>query len=421
MNMYRVFLGMTLLSNTMFFAMDNYHWYRPPFFYGEPRLLEPHLTSLDFLFAGGSTCTSRNKDCCNETALWNLHGAHNMHNLGSYLPGKNLQSIEDVALIDLDRVTGRDCFGYLVYGGFFRINELQMILTQNIKNGLFLEAGIPIRNFQMIAGDFVDITPACGPYPHKSTEAWQNFLALYDAILARYDVDTRGYRRIAPGDLSIALGWGHNYQDMRVMDYIDGCFKLGILFPTGRKASVDLAFDIPSGYNGHYGVVGTADIAFGVYDWLTFGGHAGAIALLDKTYVVRMQTDVRQNGYIKLAKGCATVEPGNIWNAGIFVKADHVFGGFSTLFSYTYVSQHKTTLYPLNTIYFDPVAANADATLSSWEQHVVNVIADYDFSKDGLHASSRIGVFGNIILGGRHIFNTQMGGVSFGIDISHGF
>ena len=118
-------------------------------------------------------------------------------------------------------------------------------------------------------------------------------------------------------------------------------FKLGMIFPTGKKQNVDSAFDIPFGYNGHLGFGASFDFAVGVYNWLTFGGYGGAIIFADKTREIRMKTDIRQNGFIKLAKGCATVDKGTIWYAGAFGKLDHIAAGFSVLGGYTLLRSTK--------------------------------------------------------------------------------
>ena len=268
---------------------------------------------------------------------------------------------------------------------------------------------------------FVDLTSPTCPCPDINSYTWQTFLALYDKILEHYNLYAGTYKKTNIGDLSWLIGWGANYQDMRVLDYVDLDFKLGMVFPTGKKQNVDSAFDIPSGYNGHLGFGGSFDIALGVYNWLTFGGYGGAILFVDQTKEIRIKTDIRQNGLIKLAKGCATVEKGTIWYAGAFGKLDHVAAGFSLLGGYTFCAQQKDTVAPEKTCVFDPTAANCDSTLAGWDMHTIHLLADYDCAREGHRFSPRIGVFANITMGGEHIFRTNMIGGTFGFDISYEF
>lgn len=418
-------LSLLLCSASVSYGMDNFHFYRPPFFginFGEPRLVEPLLTSLDISVGYGGTKKALGDCCNNHTGLLNFHGPFNMHLLGSNVPGKNPTSQEDIALVELARTVGRDCFfGYLEYCGKFKIIETQILFTQNFRHGLFTQIGLPIRYMALSNVCFKDLTPSTCPCPNTDTRTWQTFLELYDKILAHYDLCAGNFKKTCIGDLSWQIGWGCNYQDMRVLDYVDVDFKLGMLFPTGKKQNINQAFDIASGYNGHLGFGGSFDIAVGVYNWLTFGGYSGAIAFTDQTREVRMKTDIRQNGFIKLARGCATVDKGTIWYAGAFGKLDHIAAGFSLLAGYTFSAQQRDRLNPENTNLFDPNAANCDSTLDGWDMHTLHLAADYDCARKGHRFSPRIGIFTNITMGGEHILRTNMVGGSFGFDVSYEF
>lgn len=411
----------TIFVPVLVWSMDNYHFYRAPFFFGEPRLIEHKLTSLDVAIAAGSSCTSYGCDCCRRLPLLGFCGPYNMHKLGSNVPGKSTREIPDIALIDLDRTVGRDCFGFFEYCGKFTMSEIQFLVRRNLRHGLFTELALPVRTLKLRRVCPVDLSPCDGPCPNITTVQWQNFLQLYDAILSRYGLYAGGFHKTGLGDLSWTVGWGCNYQEAYILDYVDMDFKAGMLFPTGRYKNVDSAFDLPTGYDGHVGFGACVDVAIGAYDWLTFGGHAEAIALLEKTRIVRMKTDIRQNGLIKLAKGCATVEKGTIWSVGTFGKLDHVVNGFSFLVGYSYTAQQRDTLQPECPAIFDPSAANCDCTLAGWDMHTVNIVADYDFGREGNRVSPRIGVFANIVAGGRRILRTHMYGGSCGVDISYTF
>lgn len=420
----KILLGIALLIPQSFICMDNFHFYRPPFFgisFGEPRLVEPLLTSLDVLCAAGRARCSRGSCCDSTTPLLSLLGPENMHFLGSNVPGKDPLSQEDVILTELARTAGRDCFGYLTYSGTFKLIETQILLTQNFRHGLFLQIGLPIRNMKLSHVCFTDDTPDSVPCPYADTRTWKNFLSLYDKVLQKYGLYARGFKKTCIGDLSVLIGWGGNFQDFSILDYVDADFKLGIIFPTGKKQNIHEPFDIPSGYNDHLGFSGSCDFSVGLYNWFTCGGYGGAIAFTDKTRNVHMKTDRRQNGFIKLAQGCATIERGTIWFAGAFCKLDHIAEGFSLLAGYTYCAEKNTTLHPANTCCFEPSAVNCDSCLDGWNMHTLHLIADYDFAQPHMRLSPRIGFFANINLGGKRIFKTTMAGCSCGLDITNEF
>lgn len=414
-------LSFFIVTTLCLHAMDNYHFYRAPFFLWEPRLLEPKLLSFDCIVGAGYTHKSYAHDCQDKTYLLNLYGPQNMLKLGSNVPCLNYRRVEDLVLIMLNRMVGNDCFGYFRYGGKFSLAEAHIQATINGRHGLFALIDIPLRFMQLkdiCSTDLSSLGCAC---PNMQNIIWKTFLKLQDKIYNRYGIRIGKISNNGVGDISIQCGWGYNYQETHVLDFIDITGKFGILAPTGKKQDVDSAFDIPLGYNGHWGFGAEGDFAIGIYDWFTLGGHIGALAFVDRTTIVRMKTDVRQNGFIKLTKGCANVELGPLWHAGGYAKADHIGGGVSLLAGYSFVQKQRDMLHPQKTSYFNPTAANSDSLLCGWNMQTVHLMIDYDGAKQGRQVSPRIGLFANIIVGGEHIFITNMYGGSFGLDISYQF
>jgi hypothetical protein len=346
-----------------------------------------------------------------------------MRLLGSRLPGKDPLSQEDVILTELTRSSVGQYCEHLAYGGSFRLFETHILITQNFRHGLFLQVDVPIRIMKL--SDICPISSApdwipC-PCPCVATRPWHNFLSLYDKILQKYGLSTKAFKKTAVGDLSTLVGWSGNFQDFSILDYVDLDFKCGIIFPTGTRQHINEPFDIPSGYNHHLGFSGSYDCSIGVYNWFTFGWYGGAIAFADTTRNIRMKTDIRQNGLIKPAQGCATIQRGTIWFAGAFGKLDHIAEGFSLLAGYTYCAEKNSTIHPVNTCCFESSTVNCDNSLNGWNMHTLHLIADYDFAQPHRRISQRIGIFANINLGGKHTFRTTMAGGSCGLDITHEF
>lgn len=415
------FLSFLVVMSCSLCAMDNYHFYRAPFFFGEPRLLEPKLVSFDCIFGAGSTTKSYNQSCQEKTSLLNLYGPQNILKLGSNIPCKNRRRIEDLVLIMLDRMVGNDCFGYLRFLGRFTLAEMHLMATINARHGLFAQIDVPLRFMSLRKIYCQDLSELGCQCPNGQNVIWKTFLKIQDQIYNRYGINAGGFSKQGAGDISIMFGWGYNYQELRVLDFIDITGKIGMLLPSGKKQNIDYAFDLPLGYNGHWGVGGSGDFAVGIYDWLTLGGHVNAIAFLDHTDVFRMKTDARQNGFIKLAKGCATSELGPIWNAGAFIKADHVAGGLSLLAGYSYTQKQRDMLHPQKTSCFNPTAVCCDSMLSGWKMQTVHLLMEYDGAREGRRVSPRVALLANIIVDGEHIFATNMYGGSIGIDISYQF
>jgi len=413
---YRILLLGTILAGSLQ-AMDNAHWFRAPLFFGEPRLAEPRLASFDISIAGGSTDKGRNAGGYT-VPLLNIYGAQNMHLLGSNIPGKDLSTIEDVTLVMLERIASRDGFGYLNYFGRFHIVEAMIAWTQNFDLGAFMQVFLPVRGVELSNIRWCDCSPTDCICPNATDPNWQRFLTLYEQILKRYEISAGNYKKHGFGDLSILFGWSCNYEDIRTIDYIDFGIRFGLILPTGKKNYLNQAFDMPLGYNGHVGIPVVVDASFGAYDWFTLGLHAGVLPFINKKYCVRVKTDPRQCGFIKLAMTNAKVQLGTIWDVGAFIKADHVGKGLSFLFGYSHQRQQRTILNPCDPGMFNIDTVNNDPMLLGWSMHTLHFMADYDFSKEEHRIGGRVGVFYNRQITGKNVFQTHTGGGSFGIDFA---
>lgn len=408
-------LSLALISGLR--AIDNPHFYRATYFYGEPRLGKNNLSSWDVTLAHGSTNQGRNGNG-GKTCLLNIFGHNNMLALGEGVPCKSTTDPLDIALINLARLPSRGTFGQLIFNGTFSITEANIFFTHNFNCGLFVEAHMPIRNLQLSDICFKDLSPTDATCPNINTPEWQTFLTLFPQILHKYGLSLASIHHKGFGDASFLLGQTWNYQETEELDYIDFTIKGGILIPTGSTQNENLVFDIPLGYNGHIGIPLSLDLSFGCYDWLTFGVHGGILPFLHRLHTLRLKTNVNQNGFIKLAKGCASVRPGTIFEAGGYIKADHLCRGLSLLFAYSYARQNGTTVNPRSTGIFVPDVVCTDQLYRGWNMGTLNFIAEYDFSKEGCIFGPRVGLFYNRIINGKRIFDTNMVGGSLGLDIA---
>jgi len=410
------YLQMTLMLSLLTLrslAMDNAHFFRAPFFWGEPRLAQPGLFSFDVSAAFGSTRKARNS-CGKCVPLLDIYGPYNMQLLGSNVPNKDPNNPEDLALIMLDRLAGQDGFGFFSFSGKFKAFEAMLGLTQNLDRGLFFQLWIPVRRLSLTHVCYTDCTPCPCPCPAIDDPNWQLFLALFNDILKRYDLRATGFNESGLGDITLLGGWALNYEGRRSIDYIDFCLRGGILLPSSHKQNLRNAFSIPLGYNGHVGFPVAMECSLGAFDWLTIGGHAEALAFIPKKYDIRYQTDCRQSGMIKLTKARAHVNRGAIWELGGFIKADHVAKGVSLLVGYTHQEQQRTCVCLVCAC--DQSAANCDPMLHGWSMDTMHFELDYDFSKESRKLGERIGFFYNLQIAGERVFQTSMGGGSIGID-----
>jgi hypothetical protein len=62
--------------------------------------------------------------------------------------------------------------------------------------------------------------------------------------------------------------------------------------------------------------------------------------------------------------------------------------------------------------------ANSDSTLAGWNMHTFNFSAEYDFAREDSTVGNRIGLFYNLQVAGKRVFNTNVVGGTYGVDIS---
>ena len=412
----RIIMVLTCLTTSVL-AIDNYHFYRPPFRTDEPRFEQPWLTSIDVQLGGGSTDEARDP-CGDETCLLNLHGAHAMHKLGTGVPGLDPANNLDKILLDLAAVPDRAGFGDLTFHGDFTIREYVINVHQNFNHGFFGQMYLPIRSLEIKRVGFVDQSPENSAMPNQQTAEWQQFLDNFSAILARHGLFMCPVDESGVGDISFLLGWTINKQDTEVFDFLDATIKIGLLISTSDKTPLNNPFNLPLGYNGHTGVPLSFAGAAGLFEWLTLGVHVEGLFLTKETQEVRIKTAPEQNGFIKLARTTAEVDPGSIWHFGTFLKVDHILRRLSIVLGYSYTKQDPTRLCPCTPGAFDAELANTDATLQKWHQHTIHLLGEYDFAHEGNTFHPRLRLLVNTIVRGKRIFDLSVGGIGLGLEVT---
>lgn len=417
-------IASALLGLSLIKAIDNAHFYRAsnalyPIY--EPRLTKPWLTSFDATVGHGSTDHAFGRHELHHatgcrTPLLNLYGPHNMHELGAGVPGKDPTNPLDLALINLEAVPTRECFGQLLFLGDFAITEANFIVTQNLTCGLFLQAHLPVRRISISCTRFRDLSPTDTIFPNAKTPQWVTFLSLFDQILERYNIDAGPVRERGVGDLSLLVGWSYHYNKTKIIDFFDACITIGCLTPTGKKKNEDKAFSLPLGYDGHVGFPLHVSAAFGCYGWLNVGFHAYALIFGDKTRTIRLKTNAAQNGFITLAQGSARVDAGTLWGAHGYFKADHIIKGLSLLVGYSFDEKSEDRLTVCDPTTFNGSIANSDQIHKRWFMHTIHFMGEYDFATEELPYGPRINAFFNLVAGGKRVFKTGAGGIGIGLD-----
>ena len=405
----------TLLPHTLP-AIDNPHFYRATNFFLEPRIEHTLFTSFDATIGGGSTSTSRNNNH-KTVPLFDIYGPHAIQPLGLDIPyPENTFPYVDL-LQKLAALPQRPNFGNISIDGTFSITESNLSYTQNLIKGLLLFLHIPIRKLSIRNIQFIDASPDDAIFPNKNTPEWHNVVEHLPLILKTYNLNAHSQTEIGCGDLSCYLGWTHNYQDTKTLDFIDGTLMIGFLAPTGKRKNENALFSLPLGYNGHWGLPITGIASLGMYEWITLGAYLNTIIFADTIKTLPVKTNPLQSSLIKLTQADVSTHKGTIWHTGFYFKADHFVYGLSFTTAYSYATEQKTTLKPLSTTISSEII-NTDQSLAGWNMHTVHFLAEYDFAKENSSTGKRIGLFYNYQVGGKRIFTTNVGGGSLGLDIA---
>jgi hypothetical protein len=414
---YKYHLALAIATASMLHSIDNPHFYRATNMFLEPRMEHDYLTTFNAALGGGSTSKGRS---CNNTLvpLFDIYGQQTLQSLNTNTGFDDKNDIFNQRLIELNKLPARTNFATLSIDGHFNIVEANLSLAENLSHGLFLFFHMPIRRLKISDISFIDHSPEDTLFPNKNTLQWQAVFQDLCPLLAHYGIDSRSTVSAGVGDLSSWLGWTHNYQETRTLDFIDFTFMAGLLAPTGKKRNESSLFSLPTGYNGHWGFPLCTAASIGFYEWVTIGGYLNALFFINKNRTMRIKTDAAQSGIIKLA--CANVSDhrGPLINTGFYLKADHVGHGVSVTAAYSFASQQKSHLTPQNSTLLDCGIINSDAMLKGWNMHTINFLAEYDFAREDSTVGNRIGLFYNLQVAGSRVFDTNMFGGTYGVDIS---
>ncbi len=344
-------------------------FYRASSFWGEPRFERNGLTTLDIALSGGSTHKGRNK-CGDTTDILSIYSSD-----VSFTPSHN-------------QVCKR---------GTFDLFEANFNLYQNLCYGLFWHFHLPVV--------LARLSP-CSNKAHtkiskKPLPLWRQTAEHFESFLEKCTFCVRSFKKAALSDASLLLGWTHSFDGPCYSDFIDVTLQAGILFPTGKKKNNALLFDIPYGYNGHWGFSFISDIALGACDWLTVGLHSDAIAFGSRTNCIDANKEFR-------------ISAGPVWRLGAYMKADHFCSPLSLVVAFAYEQKNSDRVHLKNNTVPDALVAGTQ----KWSRWLLHILFEYDFTIEESIIGPRIGFFYNRELAGKRVFSTHTGGGFLGLDVT---
>jgi hypothetical protein len=333
---------------------DNGHFYRASNIFYEPRFDRDWLSTLEISAGSGSTNTAKN---ChgNSVPLFDIGGLHTIAVHNQCVP--------------------------ISIGGTFEIIEANFFYAQNFLKGCFIDIHIPLRTFRFSNLCFQDAA--------SCTELSTDTLRQAGLIIPPHSTKSTGF-----GDLTLHGGYTHSYQDNKKLDFIDTTVRAGILIPTSPHIGPGNIFELPHGYNGHWGFPLAGDIAFGAFEWLTLAAH----------------------GAIMFFAASASANRNPLFEVGALVKADHVVRGFSCTLGYSYTQQLPTNA----KAHHNSLGCHSNVE-NGFTFHTLHIVLELDCILEEYAIGPRIALLYNHSLGGENIFDTSTLGGRFGIDVAWDF
>jgi hypothetical protein len=348
-----------------------------------------------------------------KTNVLNIYGAHKMHQIGANIPTTVPITAQETALQNLLVPNATDNYAQFEYNGKVHYSGALLEVGLNFTNEIFMTCTVPYYKVQVDAITQTDLTAI----PNAN---WNQFLAHFDGIMTTYDLDLTNFKEDGIGDIGVYLGWTKNNDDSEDLDFIDATIKIGGLLGNAKKKNPDKIFSLAGGYDGHHGFVTDINLAMGSNERLALEIFGQYIYLFKRNLNVRMQTALGQNGFIKLLKGAAQRNPGNLYQFGGRLKFDAMESmTFST--GYHYAHQSKTTLAATDSVQFPTAVVNDDSMLADWSMHVFHVGMDLDFTHQDRRVHPRAGISYQHVVKARNAFLNHSVGGNLGLSVTFNF
>lgn len=351
--------------------------YRAPYFFGEPRLANPKLTTLEVTVGGGKTSTGFDQSG-EEVNILSLYGAENLRNLAQGVPADILNRSPGSILNNLWE-TSLPGFGQVDISGYFKLAEVNLNYQHNLPHNFFVELNLPMRKLELVDLRFTDLSTAAEA-GSVNFGSWKNFVGDLAANLEPYGVCLVENHLFNFGDAFLGVGWTQTNLDNPTLDYWDTTIKLGVMVPLAPRVCPEFPLMVSPGYNRTWAFPFSFACSLGLFEWLTWGTYLEGVLFTHKYQYTGFKTASAQNGLVKLASGLAKVEKGNIWQFGTFIKSDHMPWGLSVVVGYGYSTEQRTWVRPTNLTLYDFNTVNSDVTLQGWHMHTINVNFEYDFA-----------------------------------------
>lgn len=384
-----VLIALSISSITHSF--DRSFFYRTSSFWDEPRFEISSLTTLNIQFTGGSTRHGKNGHE-KTTSIFGIYGKE-----------KAIRSL-----------------GEFIFTGAFDLFEANFNLYQNLAKGFFLHFHLPVVALEIFPIGCNKFKHFCCPTSCLNAKCCcpsinQTKLLSLNNRLNNNFISMNSIKEHGVSDSTLFAGWSINYENTTHLDFIDLSIQTGVLFPTGRKLDPNFLFDIPLGYNGHWGIPWLIDISLGAYEWFTWGIHNDGVVFFNHNECI--PSSKCSTGLLRFNTTNALIKSGPVWRVGSYVKADHIAWGLSILMAMTFEQKNRSKIICFEQNKINIHKANKQERLRSWNRLIYQFVLEYDFAQENNVLNNRIAFLYNHQIIGKRVFSTNILGGYLGLDL----
>jgi hypothetical protein len=309
----------------------------------------------------------------NKVPLFSLHGPMNLASMGSglnntdsskentktwYGTGSPFATPATLVINPLDT--------HIDIAGKLQASEINLFAEQGLPWGIFAKINVPLKRLALkelkaknkglpiVQGVDIDQAIQAGGLLSQ--------IAQEQGLIYSYD----DYTKSGVGDATVSLGW-HGSTDgvMPLFELLRGYLLGGAVVPTSAKQDINRVFDIPLGFNNHFGFYGRGGAELTIFSLLNLGFNAGATIFLPNDRVMRLVSGSNQTGPMMLVRANASEDLGSVWDVGAYARWDSKLTGISLLFGYSLTKQETTTLHVKDSLYLHDAQTAAIAALTA--------------------------------------------------------
>lgn len=224
------------------------------------------------------------------------------------------------------------------------------------------------------------------------------------------------WNRSGLGDLTVFAEWFHDFQQYKpLLKNVRLNWRVGLLFPTGKRTDEDKIMAIPFGYDGAFGIPFGVGLDINLAHYLNVGLDVQLTHIFGNTRSRRIRTAFTQTELLLLEKVQAYKEFGLTQKFNLY--AETTFRGFSGLLAYQYMKHGDDTLRPTVDCYNFQVINSAEH-LQEWTIHqmITNFNYDFGYLYEDARVRPQVALFARLPFNGKRAITVSTVGAMISFD-----